>query len=192
MNHLTLIVLYLAAIVAANLSLSHWGAEASIYNAFLFVGLDLTCRDKLSDLWQQHLRRNMAFLISAGSLLSYLFGLWLGSTFPGGPSVGRIALASGLAFGIAATADALVYQRLRNREFLERSNTSNVVGAAVDSLIFLPLAGFGWLWTVMFSQFAAKLAGGVVFSLILNQRQPTPGEEWLARNRERYPVWVKE
>lgn len=186
MNRAALVSAYLLAIILANLSLAHWGATASIYNAFLFVGLDLTCRDKLTDLWRHHLRRNMAGLIATGSVLSYLLGLWLGSTFPGGPSIGRIALASGVAFGIAATADAVVYQRFRNREFLERSNISNVAGAAVDSLIFLPLAGFGWLWTVMFSQFAAKLAGGVVFSLILNQKQPSPGDEWLARNRALY------
>src|SRR5262245_28324273 len=91
---------YLAAIVAANLSVTHWGPTAAVYNAFLFIGLDLTCRDRLHDLWHGRLLRNMALLIVAGSVLSYVCGLLLGS----GPQVGRIALASCIAFGAAATA----------------------------------------------------------------------------------------
>ncbi len=176
----TLIFLYLLAIVAANLSIAHWGAQASIYNAFLFVGFGLATRDRLNDMWKDHLARNMAALIFAGSALSWVAGELWGSTFPGGPSIGRIALASAAAFALAATVDALVYWRYRNKPWLERSNRSNTVGAVVDSMVFLPLAGFGFLWTVMFSQACAKIAGGLITSLILNR---TPGQEWTARNR---------
>ncbi len=157
---------YLAAIVAANLSVAHWGPSAAIYNAFLFIGLDLTCRDRLHDLWHGHLLRNMAALIAAGSALSYLAGLWIGS----GPFVGRIALASCIAFAAAATADGLVYHALRDHGWYERVNQSNLAGAATDSLVFVALWPFGFNFTLAFTLFAAKVAGGVVWSFVLRRR----------------------
>lgn len=188
LNRPTLICLYLAAIVAANLSLAHSGPSAAIWNAFLFVGLDLTTRDRLADLWKGRLIRNMGALIATGSLLSWLLGLWLSSTFPGGPSVGRIALASSVAFGAAALADTLLYERLRKHPFFQRVCQSNTAGALVDSAIFIPLAFGVFPWTTMFAQACAKVAGGVVFASVFNR---SPGDEWLERNRDKYPVWVK-
>lgn len=162
-----LVAVYLAAIVAANLAVAEWGPRAAIYNAFLLIGLDLTCRDWLHELWRGHLLRNMAALIVAGSALSYVLGLALGS----GPFVGRVALASCVAFGAAATADAVVYQLLRRRDWYERVNQSNVVGAAVDSFVFVALWPFGFAFTLAFTLFAAKVAGGVVWSFLLRPRR---------------------
>ena len=171
-----LVVVYLAAIVAANLSVSHFGAEAAIYNAALFVGLDLTTRDRLHDAWRGHLIRNMAALIAAGSILSYLLGVALGT----GPFVGRVAVASAVAFGAAACVDAFAYQALRRRSWYERVNQSNIAGAAVDSLVFVALWPFGFDFTLAFSLFAAKVAGGVVWAFVLRR---SPGDEWMERNR---------
>lgn len=177
MNRTTLVVAYLAAIVAANLSIAHWGPKAAVYNAFLFIGLDLVTRDRLHDLWRGRLIRNMALLIAAGSALSYVLGQWLGT----GPFVARIALASAIAFGAAATADALAYHYLRKRDWYERVNGSNIVGAGVDSLVFVALWPFGFQFTYAFTLWAAKVAGGVTWALILKRN------EWLERNRELYP-----
>lgn len=174
-----LVVVYLAAIVAANLSVAHWGPTAAIYNAFLFIGLDLTSRDRLHDLWAGHVFRNMAVLIAGGSLLSYLAGLWLGS----GPFVGQIALASCVAFAAAAVVDTAAYHLLRHRPWYERANQSNIASAAVDSLVFVWLWPFPFDFTLAFTVFAAKVAGGVVWSFLLHQ---TPGSEWLRRNRARW------
>jgi queuosine precursor transporter len=175
-----LCVAYLAAIVAANLSVAHWGPTAAVYNAFLFIGLDLTTRDALHDLWRGRLIRNMALLIATGSALSYLLGLALGT----GPDVGRIALASCIAFGAAATADAVAYHWLRDRPWYERANQSNIAGAAVDSLVFVALWPFGFQFTLAFTLFAAKVAGGVVWSFLL--AKGADGRAWLGHNRERY------
>lgn len=169
-RNIGLVSAYLLAIVAANLSIAHWGPEAAIYNAFLFIGLDFTTRDALHDMWRGRLVRNMALLVGTGALLSYLCGMWLGSTFPGGPSVGRIALASGIAFGVAATADAIAYHLLRHRTWYERANQSNLVGAAVDSFLF-PVIAFGTPipWNLIFGIWCAKVAGGVAWSFVLNK-----------------------
>jgi hypothetical protein len=169
-----LVTTYLVAIIAANLSLEHWGPQAAMYNAFIFIGLDLTCRDRLHDLWRGRLLRNMSLLIATGSGLSYLLNR----------DTGRIAVASMVAFGAAATADALLYHVLRGHTWYERANQSNLAGAAVDSALFLPLAFGIFPWAVMFGQFTAKVAGGVVWSFVL--AKGADGRAWLGQQRELY------
>lgn len=163
MRKTLLVGAYLAAIVAANLSVAHWGPQAAVYNAFLFIGLDLSTRDALHDMWHGRLVRNMGLLIVAGSVLSWVMGEATGS----GPFVGRIALASCLAFAAAATTDAVTYHVLRHRPWYERVNQSNLAGAAVDSIVFVALWPFGFQVTLAFTLFAAKVAGGVVWSFLL-------------------------
>ena len=46
------IVMYLGAIVLANFSVFYFGKWATIANAFLFIGLNITSRDKLHDSWK--------------------------------------------------------------------------------------------------------------------------------------------
>jgi uncharacterized PurR-regulated membrane protein YhhQ (DUF165 family) len=183
-----LIGAYLAAIISANLTTSHFGPEASIYNAFFLIGLNLTTRDKLHDLWGRHRFRNMALLILAGSALSFVAAHLFAGTVP--PDiVARIALASAVAFAVAEGCDAVSYEALRNRPWLERANSSNFVGAFLDSAIFVAIA-FGWTWEIIFAQFCAKVAGGFVWSLIIGRvrsgewgrEQP---EAWAAYHAER-------
>lgn len=151
--------LYLAAIVAANVTIMLFGPAWSIVNAFLFIGFNITARDRLHDAWHgQHLKRNMLLLILAGSVLSALFG------------AGRIALASFIAFALSESADAVIYHALGSRKKLIQVNGSNVVSAGVDSVVF-PLLAFGWppLIGVMIGQFIAKVFGGALWSLILHR-----------------------
>jgi uncharacterized PurR-regulated membrane protein YhhQ (DUF165 family) len=180
MRKTLLVGAYLAAIVAANVSVAHWGPSAAIYNAFLFIGLDLSTRDALHDMWRGRLLRNMTALIVAGSALSWAMGEATGS----GPFVGQIALASCIAFGAAATADGFVYHLLRDKPWYERVNSSNLAGAAVDSLVFVALWPFRFQFTLAFTLFAAKVAGGVVWSFAL--AKGADGRAWLGRNREAY------
>lgn len=159
-----LVGLYLTAIVAANLISAHFGPGASIYNAFGLIGLNLTTRDRLHDLWGRNRFRNMALLILTGSGLSFLAAHLFADAPP--EIVARIALASCIAFAVSEGMDASVYQLIRQRPWLERSNISNFVGAGLDSVIFVSIA-FGWLWPIIFGQFCAKVAGGFLWSLIL-------------------------
>ena len=58
------VYIYLAAIVVANISLLSFGPVASIFNAFILIGLDLSLRDKLHDEWKgRHLWWKMLALI---------------------------------------------------------------------------------------------------------------------------------
>lgn len=152
------VTLYLSAIVLANLTVAAFGPSMMIVNAFLFIGLDLTARDRLHDTWHgRGLLPKMAALIAAGSLLSWLLNR----------NAGQIALASFVAFAAAATVDALVYQLLGRYPRWMRVNGSNVLSAAVDSLVFPTLAFGAFLWPIVLGQFLAKTLGGFVWSLVL-------------------------
>jgi len=154
------VVVYLAAIVAANLLVSAFGPAASIYIAFGLIGLDLSLRDKLHDKWNGDLSKLWG-IVSAGSLITIAMNL----------EAIDIAIASASAFGVAFIADGILYHLLRKKIFLVRANGSNVAGAAADSIIF-PLMAFGLFpgvhWIIL-GQFAAKLVGGAVFSIGLNK-----------------------
>ncbi|MCB1899866.1 MAG: VUT family protein [Rhodocyclaceae bacterium] len=153
------IVLYLLAIVLANISVARFGPSVAIVNAFLFIGLDLTARDKLHETWRGNgLLWKMAMLIAAGSVLSWVLNR----------NAGPIALASFVAFAAAASVDAAVYHKLLHMPKWARVNGSNIPAALVDSIVF-PVIAFGWpplLWLIV-GQFLAKVVGGFVWSVIL-------------------------
>ena len=154
--------IYLAAIVAANLSVAHFGPASTVINAFLFIGLDLTGRDKLHDAWGgRYLWPKMAALIGVGSLLSWALNR----------GAGQIAVASCLSFLLAGIVDAATYHLLIDEERMVRVNGSNVFSAAVDSAVFPTLAFGVFLPWVILGQFAAKVAGGFVWSMILEAQQ---------------------
>lgn len=155
-----MIVLYLAAIVAANLSVAHFGPEAAIYNAFLFIGLTLVTRDRLHDSFGKHRFLKMLGLILAGAALTYAIN----------PAGSKIAIASAAAFLAAELVDYLIYHVFEDRDWLTRSNASNIPSAMVDSIVFPTIAFGAFSATITFSMFAAKVAGGVLFSLLLVRR----------------------
>lgn len=149
------IIVYAAAMIAANMTVAAFGPWVSPINAFVLIGLDLALRDWLHvrlKVWQ------MATLIASTGLL----------TFALNPVAGVIVVASACAFSAAALADWLTFARLRGT-WLFRSNGSNVAGAAVDSLIF-PTIAFGALMPhIVALQFVAKVAGGFVWSLVISK-----------------------
>ena len=67
-------------------------------------------------------------------------------------------------------------QHHRRRRGMRRSMGSNVVGAAVDSLIFPTLAFGALMPAIVLMQFAAKAAGGAMWAALMNrfvkQEQP--------------------
>lgn len=157
MSEIIVVCAYLAAIVAANLAVVAFGPPATIINAFLFIGLDITARDRLHEAWRgRRLWLKMVALIASGSLISWLLNR----------NAGPVAVASLVAFAASGIADALTYHALRRRAWLVKVNGSNVVSAAVDSLIF-PTLAFGRLivWVVL-GQFIAKVAGGAVWAAV--------------------------
>ena len=152
------VVLYLSAIVAANLLVARFGPSITIVNAFLFIGLDLTTRDGLHEAWGKNgLWWKMLLLIGTGSLISYVLN----------SAAGQIALASFVAFAAAGVTDTIVYQALHKRAWMVKVNGSNLASAMVDSIVFPTIAFGAFLPLIVLGQFAAKVGGGFVWALII-------------------------
>lgn len=154
-----LIAAYLAAIVAANLSIAMFGPPAAIINALALVALDLTARDRLHEAWAgRALWPRMGMLICTGGLLSYALG------------AGPVAAASCAAFIAAGMADAAAYHAARRLPWLARANLSNAAGAMLDSAAFVLLAFGPAAWPLIPAQLLAKVAGGALWSWLLRPR----------------------
>jgi len=153
-----LVLTYIGAAALANVSAAVFGPVATPFNALLLVGLDLSCRDALHDAWGgRGLVWRMAGLVAVGGLVS---GLVL-------PGARAVAVASAISFVAAGCVDAAVYHALRRRTARFRVNGSNVVASAVDSVLFPTLAFGAWMPLVVVGQWAAKVCGGYVWSLVL-------------------------
>lgn len=154
------VILYIAALVAANLLVSLIGPWFSVVNSFLLIGLDLSLRDRLHDAWQGRLLvPKLAGLIAVAGGISYLLN----------PNAEQIAVASVVAFSSAMAADSIAYQALRQRPWFQRANGSNLAGAIVDSVVF-PTVAFGVLLPhIVAAQLAAKLLGGAAWSWLLRK-----------------------
>ena len=138
---LSLWVIYVGAILAANWMIHHIGTcipdgpcvipVGGGYDApsgVLMIGLALICRDGLHEAFG---RRWVLAGIAVGALLSAGIS----------PS---LAVASGIAFGISELADFGVYEPLRRYSRIAAVAISGTIGGAVDSALFLYLA-FGSL-----------------------------------------------
>jgi len=152
--------IYVLSLVAANLLIASFGVWFSPIGAFLLIGLDLSLRDKLHDLWEgDKLPIKMGGLIATASIVSYAIN----------PATGMIAFASLAAFSLSMVADSLVYQYLKHKEWMIRVNGSNVAGSAVDSIVFPTIAFGGLMLEIVALQFVAKVGGGFVWSKFLNR-----------------------
>jgi len=150
------LIIYASSMILANLLVSTFGPSITPINAFLLIGLDLTLRDWLHfrlKTWQ------MGCLIVGTGGLTYLLN----------PAAGMIAVASAVAFLVAALVDWAVFMRTTG-SWIKRANVSNTAGAAVDSLLF-PTIAFGALMPeIVALQFVAKVAGGAVWSYVLEKK----------------------
>jgi uncharacterized PurR-regulated membrane protein YhhQ (DUF165 family) len=122
---------YAVSIAGANYLTAHHGlipvgfgltATAGTYAA----GAALMLRNQVQDLLG---RRAVAAAILAGAALSAL-------TSP------ALALASGVAFGASELADTTLYTPLRRRGWARAVLTASFLGALLDTLLFLSIAGF--------------------------------------------------
>ena len=134
---------FTTTVVAANLLTNHVGLVGVGFGmrataGTVAAGLTLLARD-----WVHHTagRRWVLACIGVGALASALL------------ATPRLALASAATFGLSELADLLVYQRLYARGWALAAVGSNTVGAPVDTIVFLAMAGFpvwaaapGQLW----------------------------------------------
>lgn len=142
---------FVATVYAANWALTTFGvvhvAGLLMPAGVFFAGLGFVLRCALQEvagrLW-------VVAAILAGAALSY----WLGASamIPGGHAT--IAVSSACAFLFSEFADFAVYTPLRERTIIGGITAAQVVGATVDSLLFLWLA-FGSI-ALFWGQFVGK------------------------------------
>jgi queuosine precursor transporter len=146
---------YLAAVVAANLTVAHYGPVAVLPVGFVLVGLSMLTRDVIHEWSRGHRVLRLGALIVAGAGLSYAINA----------DARFIAVASMLAFASSETVDALLYQRLIGRRYVVKANVSNVASSFVDSAVFIGVA-FGPLLPLIAAQTVVKIAGGVLWTAL--------------------------
>jgi len=141
---------FIATILAANFVTTQYGmvpvgfglvATAGTY----FAGLAFILRDLVQD---QAGRLWVSALIVVGAALSFAV------------SAPAIALASGVAFLLSEAADFAVYTPLRKRGYIKAAVASNIVGAVVDTVLFLTIAGFP-----LSQAFAGQIVGKTAVTL---------------------------
>ena len=143
---------FVGTVIAANWALETYGIVPLGFGlegpaGVFFAGLGFLLRDLLHELAG---RSWVLAAIGVGAILSW----WISdnATIPGG--LVPIAAASGCAFLLSELADFSVYSPLRDRSLAGAIGLSQVVGAAVDSALFLWLA-FGSL-AFFWGQFVGK------------------------------------
>ena len=144
-------IVYVAAIVAANVATAYWGmvpvgfglmATAGTYAAgFALLARDFTHR--YAGIW-------WAF---SGIMLGIVLSWFLASP--------ALAVASAAAFAVAEVVDMGVYLVARRRRgFITSAAISNLVSAPLDTLVFLFIAGF----PVTIASFAGQMLGKLLWA----------------------------
>jgi uncharacterized PurR-regulated membrane protein YhhQ (DUF165 family) len=148
---------YTATVVLANVATAHWGlvpvgfglvVTAGTYAA----GLALLARDfvhRYGGPWWALVG------VAAGSVLSWVL------------ATPQLALASAAAFTLAELADLIVFSRLRRRGFVRAAAASNAIGAPIDTVVFLAIAGFPIAAPVVAGQLVGKLLWATAVPLAL-------------------------
>lgn len=138
---------YITAIVAANWLTTRYGlvtvAPGLVTTAGTFAaGAALLLRDVVQD---------------AAGRAWVLAGIGIGAALTWATSP-ALAVASATAFLVAEVADMAVYTPLRDRGWARAVLASNTVGAIIDTLLFLTLAGFPVTTATVGGQLVGKLA----------------------------------
>lgn len=145
---------FVGLVVASNWLTARYGLLGGAVAAGTFTaGLVLAARDAVRE--------------SAGIWASYAC-IAAGVTASALMASPQLALASGAAFGLSELVDAAIYERLRQAGKTRALAASNAVGAAVDSCLFLTLAGFP-LWPALPGQIGVKWAVAVALPLLAVQ-----------------------
>lgn len=126
-----------------------------------------TLRDAVHERWG---RRGAYALIAVASAMSWALA-WL----TGNALLGRVTVASVIAFALNETLDTEIYHKLRDRSRLLAILGSNAVSTLVDSALFIWIA-FGPLWQLMVGQYLVKmLIAGAIGLWMTRKLRPRRG-----------------
>lgn len=152
------IIVYIIAVVFANL-LVHWlGAWGLLASSFFLIPFDFVMRAYFQEQWRgRKLYFNLGGLILSASVATYLINY----------QTQNIAIASAVGFIVANIAATFVYQKLIASKYLLKINTSDFVAIVVDSVVFQLIAFGIFDWRVALGQTVIKFLGGLLWYYIL-------------------------
>lgn len=147
---------YVVGVVAANVLTQQFGLVPVGFGLVATAGTYAAAWSLISrNLTQDAVgRRGVVGLMLIGILLSW----WLASP--------ALALASAAAFGLSESADMAIYTPLRRRGRARAVAVASTVGAVVDTVAFLLIAGFP-VWSSLPGQLLVKVGMAVIAALIL-------------------------
>lgn len=151
------VVAYLASIVVANWLTARYGLLPTGFGLMatagtFAAGLAFVARDAVQDAAG---RLATVAVLTVGCVLSW---------FLASPA---LALASAAAFGLSELVDMAVYTPLRRKGYIRAAIASNLVGAVVDTFVFLWLAGFAITAGVVGGQLVGKAWATVATVLLV-------------------------
>lgn len=147
---------YVFVICVANQLAYYLGPMITPVNSFFLIGFDMVIRDKLHD--RLGFKKILALCLAAGAI-SLLIN----------PSSKMIAYASVTALCASSLTDSIVYQILIKKKWFIKSNSSNIASSLVDSIVFPLIAFYSMNPIIILSQFAAKVSGGFLWSLLIGK-----------------------
>lgn len=151
------LVIYVAAIVAANVMTARFGLVEIGFGLLVTAGTFAAGFALLArDFVQRYGGIAWAFgAIAVGGVLSWFL------------ATPALAIASVVAFTVAEVVDLGVFTRLRPSGFVRAALLSNLVSAPVDTVLFLWIAGFDLTFQAVLGQFIAKIVWATIVPLTL-------------------------
>jgi uncharacterized PurR-regulated membrane protein YhhQ (DUF165 family) len=157
-----MIAIYILCIVAANVlatsSSITLGADIMIPAGVLVIAPIFTLRDTVQ---HRHGSRIAGDIVLVAALLTMLLSVPLGES-----RLGRVSIASLIAFVVSELLDTAIYFALHRHEWLTRVLASNTVASAIDTVLFLSIA-FELSWPTFSAMYLIKLLGSTLAGVAL-------------------------
>lgn len=159
-------ILYIACVVLADILAARWivpiGFGLIVPAGVFMIAPIFTLRDEIH---RNSGAKTVVKLIFIASAISYLVSILIGSSL-----LGKITIASVLAFLVSEYADTFVYHLIRKETWMQRVIKSNLVSALLDSVIFIWMA-FGFILPLILGQYIVKMAISIVVGYLLKSRK---------------------
>lgn len=153
-----LTVIYLAAFIAANLVVKHFGASGLWISSFLLIPFDYVCRCVFHEKWEgKSLIIRLSVLVVLSSICTVLIN----------QGAINIAEASVGGFTAAQIGAGIFYQKNKSKSWFFKVNISDLIAIVFDSLVFQFIAFHNINPFITIGQIVIKFIGGLLWYYIL-------------------------
>ena len=152
------IILYLVALVAANLIVKHFGPYGLWFSSAFLIPFDFICRCIFHETWKGYkLVLNLTLLTIVSGIITFVFN----------HDALNIAVASFAGIVSVQIFAGIFYQIFKKKSFLVKVNLSDLVAIVVDSIVFQMVAFQTINFQVTGGQILIKMLGGLFWFFII-------------------------